>query len=139
MPRGITNEILEIWAAHEASRHGAEDGLPIFSSYKDIVRCIDAIQEGDAPYEAYTVRYNGLVDADSPSWKCLPHVFYARDSKLVADLQLGNPAFNGKLNYQPYRQYNKNGQRMYSNVMSADYVWQQAVRRTTPTNFKLTN
>ncbi|KDQ49560.1 hypothetical protein JAAARDRAFT_186918 [Jaapia argillacea MUCL 33604] len=49
-----------------------------------------------------------------------------RDARLVLHNQLATPAFKNQQNTRPYRQFNKAGRRVYSNLMSADYAWNQS-------------
>ena len=52
----------------------------------------------------------------------------ARDSRQVLHHQLATEEFKDKTNYVPYRQFDSTHQRVWSNLMSADWAWSQAVR-----------
>ncbi|KZV59530.1 hypothetical protein PENSPDRAFT_595273 [Peniophora sp. CONT] len=119
-------DLLELWAAHEILENGHDENNPIFKSYDDLIAHIDAIQHGEAPYYSVEMHYEGDVDHTSPSWKREPSVLFTRDAKLVADMQLGNPEFDGRINYRPYIQRDEKGERMISNLMSANFAWRQA-------------
>ena len=38
-------------------------------NHEDLLATIDAIEHGDAPWRAFTIRYTGAITADSPEWK----------------------------------------------------------------------
>ncbi|KDQ49851.1 hypothetical protein JAAARDRAFT_712917 [Jaapia argillacea MUCL 33604] len=48
------------------------------------------------------------------------------DAHLVLHNQLATPTFKNQQNTRPYRQFNKAGRRVYSNLMSVDYAWNQS-------------
>lgn len=50
-----------------------------------------------------------------------------RDSRQVLRQQFANPDFKDMTNYTPYRQFNKAGKRVWTNFMSGDWAWKQAV------------
>lgn len=52
----------------------------------------------------------------------------ARDSRQVPHHQPATEQFKDKINLIPYRQFNSKGQRVWSNLMSADWAWSQVVR-----------
>jgi len=51
-----------------------------------------------------------------------------RDSRQVLHHQLASGHFKDCINFTPYRQFNGDGHRTWSNLMSADWSWKQAVR-----------
>jgi hypothetical protein len=50
-----------------------------------------------------------------------------RDTRQVLHQQLATPEFKDKFDSVPYRQFNSTGKRVYSNLMSGDWAWDQAV------------
>jgi hypothetical protein len=50
-----------------------------------------------------------------------------RNSRQVLHHQLGTTEFKEKINLSPYCQFDSNYQRVWSNLMSADWAWTQAV------------
>jgi hypothetical protein len=88
---------------------------------------IDAIQEGNAPWKTVTFKYNGPRPADPPKWMLETYELCTRDSRLVLHQQLATRDFMDKIDYVPYRQFKADGDRIWSNLMSADWAWAQAV------------
>jgi hypothetical protein len=50
-----------------------------------------------------------------------------RDVRQLLHNQLGTTAFKDHVNLVPYRQFNHGGRRVWSNLMSGDWAWKQAV------------
>lgn len=89
---------------------------------------IDSIQHGDYPWKSYSIRYQGpLPPGVTPKWMTETYVLCTRDSRQVLQHQLATKEFRGKINYAPYRQFDGKRQRVWSNLMSADWAWSQAV------------
>jgi hypothetical protein len=90
---------------------------------------IDAIQHGDSPWKVYRLRYNGPMPVGTPpKWMTQSYELCTRDSRQVLHHQLASGHFKDCINLTPYRQFNGDGQRTWSNLMSADWSWKQAVR-----------
>ena len=51
-----------------------------------------------------------------------------RDSQTLLHHQLATTDFADKFNYKPYRHFNHKGDRVWSNLMSGDWAWKEAVR-----------
>jgi hypothetical protein len=51
----------------------------------------------------------------------------ARDVVTVLEHQLATPDFNGRSNYAPYQEFNPQGDRVYSNLMSGCWAFREAV------------
>lgn len=122
---GSINEALDIWAA-SLLKHGED--IP-WANADELYATIDSIQHGDAPWETIKVRYRGpLPPGQPPKWMTTTYELSVRNSRQVLHQQLASPNFRKKMNYTPYRQFNPRKQRVYSNLMSGDWAWDQAVR-----------
>jgi hypothetical protein len=89
---------------------------------------IDAIQEGDAPWTTIEFKYSApLPRRNPPKWMTQTYELCTRDTRLVLQQQLANPDFADQINYVPYKQFNAEGDRSWSNLMSAEWAWRQAV------------
>jgi Plavaka transposase len=88
---------------------------------------IDAIQEGDAPRKTITFKYNGPRPANPPKWMLETYELCTRDSRHLLHLQLASAAFKDQVDYVPHRQFKASGGRIWSNLMSGDWAWVQAV------------
>lgn len=89
---------------------------------------IDSIQEGDAPFKTLRLRYNGPLPAEPPRWMTETYELCTRDSRVVLHHQLATTGFADQFNYKPYRQFDNQGDRAWSNLMSGDWAWNEAVR-----------
>jgi Plavaka transposase len=120
------NHGLDMWLA-STIKSGSKDGIP-WRSAKELYATIDAVQQGSAPWKTYKFRYTGPMPCTPPKWMLETYELCARDSRQVLHEQLLTTDFDGKFNYTPYRQFNGKGDRVWSNLMSADWAWRQAVR-----------
>ena len=114
---------MDIWA----SKSG--DHNPPFVNHKDLYHTIDSIPLGDVAWKALSVSYSGEIPAggEVPPWVTSEYEVWYRDPLSVLENQLANPDFKGKFHISPYREYNENGERVWSDVMSANWAWKQAV------------
>ena len=86
------------------------------------------------------LRYQGLLPQGTPpKWMTQTYELCARDARQVLHHQLETTQLQDKVNMIPYRQFDGNGQRTWSNLMSADWAWTQAVCHRNGLNFYLTN
>lgn len=117
------DRLMELWAT-DAAREGKE---PPFSGSREFQGVIDSI-EGGVEWKRFEVRYNGeLPDSEVPNWMVEPLEVYYRDPKAVLLNILQNRSFDDEFKYSPYREY-KNMKRQWSEFMSGNWVWDQAVR-----------
>jgi hypothetical protein len=118
------DKALDLWTA-SVLQYG--DHAP-WRNAKDLYDTIDAIQHGDMPWKVYQITYTGPRPPVAPKWMTETYELCTRDSRLVLQQQLATPEFKDKIDYSPYRQFAGNGQRVWSNLMSGDWAWKQAVR-----------
>ena len=119
------NRALDLWMAANL-KAGGDENLP-WSSAQDMYATIDAIQEGNAPWKTVKFRYNGPHTENPAKWMLETYELCTRDSRLVLHQQLSTASFSGQIDYVPFRQFNGSGDRIWSNLMSADWAWAQAV------------
>ena len=119
------NRALDLWMAGNLKAGG--DGILPWSSAKEMYSTIDTIQEGDTPWKTVAFRYTGPCPENPPKWMLQTYELYTRDSRLVLHQQLSTTNFVGEINYVPYHQFKADGDRIWSNLMSADWAWAQAV------------
>ena len=95
---------------------------------KELYATIDAIQDGNSPWKVHEFSYRGpLPEGSPPSWMTQTYELCVRDARQVLHHQLQTSEFKDKINLIPYRQFGSNDERERSNLMSADWAWQQAV------------
>ena len=74
------------------------------------------------------MRYTGPTSEDSPSWKRADYVVHCRNAWKVIHNMFGTKEFDGKFDITLYQEYLPNGSVCYSNVMSGEHAYKQAVR-----------
>ncbi|KAJ7175243.1 hypothetical protein C8R43DRAFT_1201966 [Mycena crocata] len=117
------NTALDLWAASVA---GTGRSAP-WTSTREMYATIDAIQEGNAPWKTYTMRYTGpLPPGVPPKWMTQEYELCIRDVRQVLHNQLATTDFKDHVDFVPYRQFNGAGKRVWSNLMSGDWAWKQA-------------
>lgn len=118
------NQAINMWAATILQQGGS----PPWNNAKGMYQTIDEIQHGDAPWKTFIIRYQGPVPAGvPPKWMTVDYELCLRDTRQVLHHQLNTVDYCDKINYQPYQQFNGTGKRVYSNLMSGDWAWSQAV------------
>ncbi|KAJ7884272.1 hypothetical protein B0H13DRAFT_2537445 [Mycena leptocephala] len=117
------NTALDIWAV-SLLKHG--ESAP-WKDARELYTTIDSIQDGQAPWKTYTLRYSGpLPPGTPPKWMTQSYELCTRDVRQLLHNQLGTTAFKDHVNLVPYRQFNHSGRRVWSNLMSGDWAWKQA-------------
>ncbi|KAJ6548422.1 hypothetical protein B0H19DRAFT_1211517 [Mycena capillaripes] len=116
------DKALDLWTA-QILQHG--ESAP-WQTAKDLYDTIDAIQHGDMPWKVCEITYTGPRPPLPPKWMTETYQLCTRDSRLVLQQQLATPDFKDKIDYSPYRQFDGNGKRVWSNLMSGDWAWKQA-------------
>lgn len=118
------DKTLDIWAAAVMELGG---NTP-WKNSDELYETIDTIQHGDSPWKTYCVQYQGPQPSGTPlKWMTETYELCTRDSRRVLQHQLATTQFDGKINLIPYRQFDGKSQRVWSNLMSADWAWSQAV------------
>ena len=115
---------LDLWAAAAIESGGT---MP-WNSPAEMYETIDAINDGNAPWRTYAVRYSGPLPAGQPPrWMTQDYHFCTQDLREVLHNQLSTTSLKDHVDYVPYRQFNHAGKRVWSNFMSGDWAWRQAV------------
>ncbi|KAF6755243.1 hypothetical protein DFP72DRAFT_811830 [Ephemerocybe angulata] len=123
------NKGLDFWVAAkiQALQSGECDSLNAeWNSAKEMYETIDKIQHGGAPFRTVKVRYAGPLPENPPSWMTQEYELCYRDSRQVLHNQLATADFASDFDPAPYRQYQGNGERIWSNLMSGEWAWRQA-------------
>lgn len=133
MSQSYVDELLELWAASLVPL----GGTPPFADFKDLFAVIDSTSLGDAPWMSMKARYKGDFPPDAPSWMTTEYEISYRDTLVCARHMVGNPDFAKEFDVAPYREYNASLTRRYTNLMSGDWAWEQAVRNFSPIFYQL--
>jgi hypothetical protein len=116
--------LLDLWAA-SLIKH---DDAPPFTDHRDLYNTIDATPLGNVPWETFSMSYTGAKPLhDIPPWMDATYDVWFWDPRLLLHDMLGNPDFDGEMEYVPYRDYTAEDKRCFKNFFSGDWAWRQAV------------
>ena len=122
MSQGDTDTLMRLWAAT------TPDGYAPFLNHQEMLATIDAIDLGDIPWQSFLVKYSGdIPPTNPPDWMLKEYTVYFRDPLSVVRSMIANPDFRGQFDYSPYMEF-EDGKRRWTDVMSGDWAWKQAVR-----------
>lgn len=116
---------LDLWMATKL-KCGDESPLP-WASASQMYGTIDEIQAGDAPFSTVKFRYNGVLPENPPNWMTTDYELCTRNSRKLLQNQISTTDFADNFDYRPYRQFDHSGDRVWSNLFSGDWVWNEAV------------
>lgn len=129
MSGGDIDTLMKLWA---------DSGVaPPFRNHNDLYDRIDASDVGEAPWDEFTLSYDGHIPGDeseseAPEWMTQEYQAWFRDPvKLIRNL-VANPDFKDEFDYTPYQEYDEHGQHRFQDLMSGDWAWRQAVRIILP-------
>jgi hypothetical protein len=89
---------------------------------------IDSISVGGTSWTTYELSYNGPQPMGTPPrWMLETYELNVRDVLSVLEEQLASKEFDGQFEYAPYEEYNQEGSRVYSNLMSGNWAFREAV------------
>lgn len=121
------NRLLDLWAAH-VLRFGEK---PPFVNQQDLYATIDSTPFAGALWQAFKCKYTGpRPNVDVPPWMDEEYEVCFCDARDAVRIILANPSFGHEFDVAPYREYCANGDRRYSQVMSGNWAWRQAVRQS---------
>ena len=123
------NNRLDLWLAAKL-KAGDHTPLP-WSSAKEMYETIDSIQEGDAPFRTIHFKYSGPICPNPPHWMTETYELCTRDSQRLLLNQVATTDFDNTFDYIPYRQFNHTNDRVWSNLMSGDWPWNESVCNST--------
>jgi hypothetical protein len=117
---------LDLWLVSVKSSQGL-DGTISWESAQDMFAAIDKINEGVVPWTTYMFRYTGPQPETPPAWMTRIYEFNVQDILAVLETLLASEEFDGHFDYIPYEEYNPDGNRIYSNLMSGQWAFTEAV------------
>ncbi|KAJ7862732.1 hypothetical protein B0H13DRAFT_2566139 [Mycena leptocephala] len=100
---------------------------PPFADHKDLYATIDAIQQGDVPWQSFSVTYTGPLpeSGEVPAWMTEKYEVWFRSPLGIFEKQLANPDFKDEMDWAPKRMF-KDKKRQYVDLFSGNWAWQQA-------------
>ncbi|KAH6916719.1 hypothetical protein BKA70DRAFT_1091373, partial [Coprinopsis sp. MPI-PUGE-AT-0042] len=118
---------LDLWLAAKVQATGDPEceGLP-WASAQELYETVDEIQAGDAPFKTVHFRYSGPLPSNPPNWMTEEYELCVRDTRQVVHNTLATADYANEFNPHPYRQFHSNRDRIYSNLLSADWAWKEA-------------
>ena len=120
MPAGKIDRLLNILALFH-------DGQPPFTSHRELYSMIDAIKQGEIPWNSFSISYNGVrPQQNPPPWMDASYEVWFRSPLQVLEGQIANPEYKNMMDFAPKRVYHE-GKRQYSDLMSGNWAWDQAV------------
>lgn len=122
------DELMEIWAYHQTTQYGDDETPPPFANARDLYNVIDATELGDVPWQAFAVKYSGEIPQDPPNWMSASYEVWFRDPLAVMEDQIGNRDFAKEIDYAPKQVFSMGSKRQFSDFMSGNWAWNQAVR-----------
>ncbi|KAF8824765.1 hypothetical protein HHX47_DHR7000221 [Lentinula edodes] len=91
-----------------------------------LYRTIDDIDDINVPWETFKIEYQGPRPPTPPAWMMQKYTLLIRNIQTLFHHQMRMKDFDDTcFNKVPYRQFNKRGERIRSNIMSADWAWKQ--------------
>jgi Plavaka transposase len=123
------SELMDIWAAYQQFTETEPGQGPPFASAQDLYDTIDSTEIGSVSWQAFSVQFDGPIAEDStfPQWKTKSYDVWFRDPLKIAEAQIGNKDFGREMNFAPKRVFSRAGRRQYTDFMSGNWAWQQAV------------
>jgi len=82
---------------------------------------------GDSPWQSFSVMYSGAMPDDSPSWMTTEYDVWFRDPKVVLEHQLVNPNFKGEIDYATKVVVDEDGHHEVCDLMSSQWVFEQSI------------
>ncbi|THH29603.1 hypothetical protein EUX98_g4593 [Antrodiella citrinella] len=116
---------MKILTAKQVAQGQGEDS-GFYRHSDDLLKAIDAIEVGDAPWESFTIRYSGPLPLDAPQWKREGYTVYTRNMLTVVRNMLKSSDFKNSFDYTPFQEYIGVNERRWSNFMSGHWAWKQA-------------
>ncbi|KDQ05653.1 hypothetical protein BOTBODRAFT_122415, partial [Botryobasidium botryosum FD-172 SS1] len=126
MSKGEINKLMMYWAA-DTLKYNADSP---FASTKALYKAIDGIPYGDAPWQSFSVTYNGPLPDNIENrlaWMQREHVVWFRNPAHVALNSLDDPAIDGEIDYAAYQSFDRNRGQTFSNFMSGNFAWRHWV------------
>ena len=118
------NDLLQIWA-----RTLPQDQDPPFVSKNEMYNTIDNLGHGGAPWNCFTVKYNGEIkEGDVTPWKHKSFEVWHRDPRILMHNQLRNRDYADEMDFASKDVRDMDGKRRYSDFMSGNWSWRQSVR-----------
>lgn len=100
-----------------------------FSNARDMYETIDSTPLGDVPWQSFSLKYTGVLPPgdNNPSWMTAEYDIWFRDARALVHNIISNSDFESGFDYAPYQEYTVDEVRRFSDFMSGNWAWNQAV------------
>ena len=115
---------LQLCAAQSAKN--GFDNVP-WKLADDIYATIDEVRQGDNPWRSVTFCYQGCLPENPPKWMTEDFILVTHNICSVLCEQIACTDFDGHWDYVPFMEFNDTGDRVWTNLMSADWAAKQAI------------
>lgn len=122
------DELMDIWNL-DVRRRFEGDSAP-FENHQDLLRTIDEIKDGSAPWKCFETEVKENLPSNAPEWQKVSYQVWYRDPDVVITNILANPDFASEFDAAPYVHLDKDGKRRWSDMMSGNFSYRHAVRKT---------
>ena len=120
------NKGLDLWLA--SNLKAVQDTPLPSSSVEEMYQTINAIQEGDTPFETIQFKTVGPICPNTPAWMTATYELCTWNPQTLLHHQLATTEFADTFDPRPSRQFKHAGDCVWSNLMSGNFVWNEAVR-----------
>jgi hypothetical protein len=121
---------LDQWRAERVRCGGSPNSIP-WSKTKDLLHTIDSIKDGPAPWKSSAFTWTGpRPKGQTPKWMVTKYELVLRDGDRLLRDQIALPELDGHFDYTPYIEYDQDGQRVWSNLLSGTWSYDEAVSST---------
>jgi hypothetical protein len=93
----------------------------------EMYNTIDHIQQGNNPWKSVVFRYKGPMPQMPLKWMTREYTLITRNIHHLLHEQIACTDFDGHWDYIPFKEFNHAGNRIWTNIMSGDWVAKQAV------------
>ncbi|KAK7677154.1 hypothetical protein QCA50_019863 [Cerrena zonata] len=123
MSAGDIDTLMMLWSSSLLESNHS----PPFANTSDLHNVIDATTLGDAPWNSFSVCYNGAIPSQNPPpWMTVDYEVFYRDPHVIIQNLFSNPDLDGEMDYVPYREFSVGGDRRYKDFMSGNWSWRHA-------------
>ena len=121
---------LDLWRAAVKRYHTDDDkfdGVP-WKNAKEMYDTIDSISTNATGWKTHQLSYGRPKPTGTiPQWMREAYELNVRDVLSLFEEQLASNEFDGQFEYTPYEEYDKNGSRVYTNLMLGAWASHEAV------------
>ena len=121
------NQALDLWRVAIIQAQGDTANIP-WDSAAQMYNTINSIQEGSVPWKTVKFWYTGPFPAGTPPrWMTEDYELCFRDPCSILLNQITSPELQNHFNYVSYKQFDSHRECVWSNLISGEWAWNEAV------------